>query len=78
MAKGPKKDKLAMRAKNTQRQIDHLNAEIVKIQAAIDDPDNTDDAELEAALAEAQQSLVNQSAKLAKITGSVPPVPDPV
>ena len=78
MAKGPKKDRLAKQVGNCQRQIDHLSAEIVKLQAKIDDPDNTDDEVLEAAMAEAVQSLADQNAKMARLTGSIPPVVDPL
>jgi predicted nucleic acid-binding Zn-ribbon protein len=68
-----KKDSMTKRVENTTRQIAHLQAEIPKIQALIDDPDNTDDVELEADLAELQQSLQDQMAKLAKLTGSTVP-----
>jgi len=73
-----KQDKLAKQIKNCQRQIDHLSAEIVKIQAKIDDPNNTDDDVLAVELAEAVESLADQNKKMARLTGSVPPVVEPV
>jgi uncharacterized protein YlxW (UPF0749 family) len=68
-----KQNNMTKRVQNTQRQVTHLQSEAVKIQALIDDPSNTDDAELEAALAECEQSLQDQLAKLAKLTGSTVP-----
>jgi len=78
MAKPPKQDKLNKQVKNCQRQIDHLTDEMAKLEEAIANPDNTDDAELEVALAEATKSLADQNAKMARLTGSTPPPVDPV
>jgi len=70
-----KQDKLKKQIAQCQKQIDHLNAEMVSIQAKIDDPnDTTDDAILEAELAECVQSLADQNAKMARLTGNTPPV----
>ena len=70
--------RLAKQVKNCKRQIAHLTDEMEKLQAKIDDPSNTDDAELQVELDEAAASLVEQNAKLAKLTGSVVPPVDPV
>jgi uncharacterized protein YlxW (UPF0749 family) len=69
-----KKDTLTHRVSQTQKQIDHLNAEISKVQAMIDDPNNTNDAELEVLLNDAVNSLNSQIAKMAKLTGTTVPV----
>ena len=71
-------DSLTTRKRNCQRAIDHLNAEMLLLQSQIDDPNNSNDAELEAVLAKAEESLFDQLKKMAKLTNSAVPPLDPV
>ena len=73
-----KKDRFAKQIANCQKQIDHLTAEAQKLQTMIDDPNNTDDDVLQAELDEVVQSIADQNAKMARLTGSQPPPVDPV
>jgi hypothetical protein len=63
-----KKDRVAKQTQMTTKTITHLQAQIAKIQAKADDPnDTTPDEELVAAMDEAVKSLADQEAKLERL-----------